>query len=218
MIDTGLHFRYQKSERAIGAAIKHLLYEENYYDFQRGEVFISTRIGHVQEDADFGVSFDKVKSEAIEKLGVKQEEFFGQNCLNPKFLAYQLEKSRANLGLETIDLVNLHNPENLLPYFDGKKQAMYEIVGQAFAELEEQRQLGKLKYYGMASYAAFRSLNEYHLSLEKLLEISEKYCGKDNGFKFITLPVNIVMPESFIEKTQTKANDTENTGEMKLST
>ena len=32
------------------------------------------------------------------------------HCLNPLFLAAQFEQSRTNLGLETIDLLYLHNP------------------------------------------------------------------------------------------------------------
>ena len=45
---------------------------------------------------------------------------------------------------------------------------------------------------------AFRDIGKYYISLEKIMEIVEKYCGKDNGFKAINLPINITMPESFI--------------------
>lgn len=33
----------------------------------------------------------------------------GIHCMHPKFLAHQLEASKKNLGLETIDLMYLHN-------------------------------------------------------------------------------------------------------------
>ena len=86
----------------------------------------------MQEDADHGISHENVKSELQSTFGVSEEEFVGMNCLNPDFLSYQLDKSRQNLGLETIDLVSLHNPENFLNK-DGLLQAdLYEMIGRAF--------------------------------------------------------------------------------------
>jgi len=53
-----------------------------------------------------------------------------------------------------------------------------------------------------------------------LVQIAEKFAGKDNGFKFINLPVNIVMPESFIEKYQfeTITDEDGTSKEEKIST
>ena len=35
----------------------------------------------------------------------------GGHCMTPKFLRHQFEQSRRNLGVETIDVYYLHNPE-----------------------------------------------------------------------------------------------------------
>jgi hypothetical protein len=42
----------------------------------------------------------------------------GMDCMTPAFLADQLERSRRNLGLETIDVYYLHNPETQLGVID----------------------------------------------------------------------------------------------------
>ena len=46
-IDTGNHFRVQKSERVIGELLKTLVYK---YDFDRSEIFINTKIGTLEGD------------------------------------------------------------------------------------------------------------------------------------------------------------------------
>jgi aryl-alcohol dehydrogenase-like predicted oxidoreductase len=50
-IDTGIHWRYGRSEKTIGAALRKIVCE----GFVRDELFISTRIGHVDEDIDKGI-------------------------------------------------------------------------------------------------------------------------------------------------------------------
>ena len=169
-------------------------------DFARGELFVSSRIGYLQEDADLGVDSDDLKANLIRDGIIGEGQVVGNMCYGQKFLEWQLERSRENLGLETIDLVNLHNPENFLGAMGHAD--LYDLIGKAFRTLEDARQGGKLKNYGVSSYQAFRSLGKYYLSLQKLTEIAENSAGKDNGFKFINLPINITMPESFIEKTQ----------------
>jgi aryl-alcohol dehydrogenase-like predicted oxidoreductase len=48
-IDTSLSFRYMKSERVVGSALKFL---QDYKKFDRNEVFLSSKGGFIQEDAD----------------------------------------------------------------------------------------------------------------------------------------------------------------------
>ena len=47
-----------------------------------------------------------------------EEIVAGGHCLAPDFLADQIARSRANLGVETIDLYYLHNPEQQLDVID----------------------------------------------------------------------------------------------------
>ena len=38
----------------------------------------------------------------------------GMHCMSPAYLENQIERSRRNLGLETVDLFYIHNPESQL--------------------------------------------------------------------------------------------------------
>lgn len=51
-IDTAINYRYQKSEKVIGRAIKTLV---NKYHYGRDELFIASKGGFVPEDADNGI-------------------------------------------------------------------------------------------------------------------------------------------------------------------
>ena len=45
----------------------------------------------------------------------------GSHCMTPKYLATMLEMSRQNLGLETIDIYYVHNPETQLEAVERKE-------------------------------------------------------------------------------------------------
>lgn len=53
MIDTALNYRYMKSERAVGTALRHLI---NNLCYDRNELFVCSKGGYVIDDADNGVS------------------------------------------------------------------------------------------------------------------------------------------------------------------
>lgn len=50
-IDTGLHWRYGRSEKTLGAALRKIILE----GFVREELFISSRVGYVDEDIEKGI-------------------------------------------------------------------------------------------------------------------------------------------------------------------
>ncbi len=52
VIDTAINYRYMRSERVVGAAIKYLI--ENH-GFSREELFVSSKIGYLPEDSDNGI-------------------------------------------------------------------------------------------------------------------------------------------------------------------
>ena len=47
------------------------------------------------------------------------------HCMSPAYLENQIERSRRNLGMETIDLFYVHNPESQLATFP----ARYSVSG-----------------------------------------------------------------------------------------
>ena len=64
-----------------------------------------------KEDIDRGISLAALRETLASEFKLTEQDFLGSYCLHPSFLKRQVEVSRRNLGLETIDLMYLHNPE-----------------------------------------------------------------------------------------------------------
>ena len=58
------------------------------------------------------------------------------------------------MDLECIDVYYIHNPESQLG--DVSEPEFYERLSSAFERLEENREQGKLAYYGVATWNGFR--------------------------------------------------------------
>ena len=53
-----------------------------------------------------------------------------------------------------------------------------------------------------------------HLSLEKVMKIAEKVGGKEHHMRYLQVPINVMMPEAFVEpwqRAEDKAGVTRNT-------
>ena len=79
-------------------------------------------------------------------------------------------------------------------------------LSKAFEFYESKRQSGDIQFYGMATWLCFRAKEEetnIYLSLQKCIELAEKIGGKDtHGFRFVQVPMSVMMPEAFVEKWQ----------------
>jgi aryl-alcohol dehydrogenase-like predicted oxidoreductase len=73
-------------------------------------LFISSKAGYVPEDADRGIPSSVLIEQLIDDGQIEKEDVAGGiHCMHPNFLKHQLDASRDNLGVETIDLVYLQN-------------------------------------------------------------------------------------------------------------
>ena len=78
----------------------------------------------------------------------------------------------------------------------------FDRLEKAFETLEEFVKQGKIRNYGIASYSCFRvKSNEVkmHLSLEKVVKLAQKVGGANHHLKYIQVPINVMMPEAFVE-------------------
>ena len=119
------------------------------------------------------------------------------HCMSPAYLENQIERSRRNLGLETIDLFYIHNPESQLA--DVTREVFHQRLKDAFALLEKLVKAGRLQYYGVATWSAFRvadSSRDY-MDLFELAKIAHEVAGEHHRFRFIQLPFNLAMPEAY---------------------
>jgi aryl-alcohol dehydrogenase-like predicted oxidoreductase len=132
----------------------------------------------------------------------------GCHCMTPRYLRDQLDRSRANLGLETIDVYYVHNPEMQLGEVD---RAEFDTrIRAAFAALEEAVAEGKLRQYGTATWNGFRqpAAAPDQLELAELVRAAREVAGADHHFKVIQLPYNLAMPEAFTRANQRVGADT----------
>ncbi|CAK80842.1 unnamed protein product (macronuclear) [Paramecium tetraurelia] len=198
VIDTAINYRYMKSERVIGAAIRAL-------NIPRDQLFISSKGGYIPADGDRGIQETQLIRELINKNLITQDDVVGAcHCMHPKFLEMQLEQTLNHLGLETLDLLYLHNAaESQLPFLGYEK--FYDRVAKAFEQYEKSVQNGKIKRYGMATWVCFRAKpdeDRIHVPLEKIVEIAERVGGKNHHFEYVQMPINAMMPEAFSQEWQ----------------
>jgi len=110
VFDSAINYRGQKSERAIGRALSLAIRQG---DAARDEIFVSTKGGYLPHDAEDPRDPRRYILETYVDSGLapRGEIAQGGNCVAPAYLRDQIDRSRANLGLETIDLYYLHNIE-----------------------------------------------------------------------------------------------------------
>src|SRR3989304_1142527 len=112
VIDSAINYRFQRSERAISAALRELARR----GFARDEIFLSTKGGYITPDAAVPGDAHAYFEREYYRPGILRAEDIAAGChaMSPSFLANQLDRSRVNLGVDCVDLYYLHNPETQL--------------------------------------------------------------------------------------------------------
>jgi aryl-alcohol dehydrogenase-like predicted oxidoreductase len=179
-IDTSLNYRHQRSELAIRAALVKL---QAAGRCERDELIICTKAGYLVPGA-------------VPEVLREEDVVAGMHSLAPAFLADQLERSRANLGLATIDIFYLHNPETQLSHVN--EETFYVRTHAAFEQLEHMAAHGKIAYYGTATWEGYRKRPQQRgaLSLARLAEMAQQIAGDNHHFRFVQLPFNLAMQEA----------------------
>ncbi len=201
VLDTAINYRHQRSERNIGDAIRNAIEAGRV---QRDEIIVCTKAGYLSFDGDIPEDPRGYFSKEYVESGVfKPTEIAGgMHCMAPKYLENQLERSRKNLGLATIDVFYVHNPESQLG--DVPREEFRHRLKAAFSALEKAVHAGKIRYYGIASWNAFRvnDSEQAFMSLEECVKAAHDVGGEHHHFRFVQMPFNLGMPEAFIVPTQ----------------
>src|SRR5581483_11170457 len=208
VLDTAINYRHQRSERNIGSALEQMIAGGLS---TRDEVLVCTKAGYLSFDGEApndprGYFID----EYINKGIVRPAEIAGgMHCMAPAYLENQLERSRTNLKLETIDVFYLHNPESQLGAGVSATDFRHRLRD-AFAALERAVKANKIRFYGCATWNAFRlqaTLREA-ISLQEVVAVAREVAGDAHHFRFVQLPFNLAMPEAFAMKNQVFGNET----------
>ena len=209
MLDTAINYRCQRSERSIGSALR-TAFERNA--IARDEVVVCTKGGYIPLDRTPPGTKEGYR-------GFLQSEYYGPgvmtpadvvsggHCLAPRYLSDQIERSRKNLGLATIDVYYLHNPEQQLDALDTAK--FHDVMRAAFEALEEHVSDGRIATYGCATWQGFRTPpgSRNHLSLESLVGLAREVGGDGHHFGVVQVPVNLAMTEAVRAPTQAHGSD-----------
>ncbi|MGC2205288.1 MAG: aldo/keto reductase, partial [Thermoplasmata archaeon] len=196
VLDTAINYRYQRAERSIGRALERLVAKG---EVARDEVFLATKSGYLAPDAESRFPPEQwVQKELIERGVVKPSEIVDDcHAMTPRYLADQFERSRKNLGVDSIDLVYLHNgPDAQLPIVG--REEFERRLSEAFGFYEGLRSEGSLGAYGIATWDCLRVPRSEagYFSLASAVRIARALGGEQHGFRFVQFPFNLAMPEA----------------------
>lgn len=201
VIDTAVNYRFQRSERSIGNALKQLALKK----FSREEWVVCTKGGYLTPDGAMPSDPNEYfYREYIQPGILKPHDIVqGSHCMTPRFLEDQLGRSLRNLGLESIDVYYLHNPETQLS--EVSRPDFLERVRDAFIYLESEVTAGKIQFYGMATWNGFRqeATARESLQLGELEQLARDIAGEAHHFRFVQLPFNLAMTEALTLGNQT---------------
>jgi aryl-alcohol dehydrogenase-like predicted oxidoreductase len=206
VVDSAVNYRHQQSERSVGAALRWVIEAGTV---TREEVLVATKGGFIPRDARVPADAASYLRDTYVRTGiVAASDVVGQcHCVTPGFLATQIETSRRNLGVETIDVYYVHNPEMQLAEVD--RATLYGRLRAAFELLEAEVDRGTIRVYGVATWTGLRqppSAQDY-LSLAELVRLAEDVAGAHHHFKVVELPYNLAMTEAFTSANQQVAGE-----------
>jgi len=194
VIDTAINYRFQRSERSVGSALKELAQK----GFSRDEVILCTKGGYLTPDGSMPSEPNEYFYREYIQSGIfKPNEIVqGSHCITPRFLENQLGRSLRNLGVDSIDVYYLHNPETQLA--EVSRPDFLERIRDAFIFLESAVATGKIQFYGVATWNGFRqdSAARDSLQLSEFEQLACDIAGEKHRFRFVQLPFNLAMPEA----------------------
>ena len=195
VLDTAINYRHQRSERNVGRALQQLI---SSGELRRDEVLLCTKAGYLCFDGNLAPDPRRYFTEEYVESGILDPSQLagGMHCMAPGYLQNQIERSRNNLGVETIDVFYVHNPESQLA--DVSQDVFYRRLRDAFAMLETLVKAGSLRYYGIATWNALRlpQGSRDFVDLAHVVELAQQVGGQDHRFRFVQLPFSLAMTEA----------------------
>jgi aryl-alcohol dehydrogenase-like predicted oxidoreductase len=201
VIDSAINYRFQRSERSIGLALRQLF---DAGKASRDEIIVATKGGFFPFENEPPRDPRSWIMENVINNGVARPDEIvgGSHCMSPGYLENQLARSLENLGLDTIDIYYIHNPETQLgavrrDEFNRRLRAAFEFLETAAGDR-------RIQFYGTATWNGYRQQpgSVESLSLGEIVEIAREVGGQDHHFRVIQLPYNLAMPEAITEPNQ----------------
>lgn len=202
LIDSSTNYMDGESEQLVGSVLRELI---DAGELAREEVIVVSKIGYVQGQ-------NLAQAQAREKIGRPYPDMvkYGEDiwhCIHPEFLADQLTQSLDRLGLATLDVCLLHNPEYFLSHatrlgstagqdLPALRDQFYQRLRSAFEYFESQVQAGRLRAYGVSSNTSTAAPDDPGAtSLTRMLEAAKAAAEKaglsSHHFAVLQCPMNL---------------------------
>lgn len=181
LIDTSANYTNGESEELIGE----VLYENPQFN-----PTLVTKAGYIQ-----GQNLEILKelnSKGLALIDLVDIDESLKHSIHPEFLKNQLDLSLKRLKRSSIDVFLLHNPEYYFKIKGANQEDYYERIQKAFAYLESEVEIGRIKSYGISSNNFVLPLSHPEVTnLKKVLEITKKI-KTNNSFTHIQFPLNMI--------------------------
>lgn len=195
VLNTALSDRSFTSERAVGRALRRAITEGVV---SRDEVIVVTKGGELTLDAEaltVGHPQRQLHDTYVRSGLIDPETVVGGSCLGPAFLLDQIDRSRGNLGLETLDVYLVQEPELHLRALG--PSAFQRALREVFAALEGAVRDGRIGCYGLCTWSGFLvpHSDREHLSLVDVFDAALDAGSADHHLRVLQLPYGLAMGE-----------------------
>ena len=203
VFNTALSDRMQTSERAIGHALQRAVREQRV---ARDEFVVVTKGGALTPDPDRARSYPEMQRDLqatyVDSGILDPSDVIQGHSLAPRFLLDQIQRSRRNLGLETLDYYLIQEPELWL-----RKQgpdAFRDALRRAFEAMEHAVARGWIAAYGISSWDGFLrpDSDRSHLSIVDLFEVALDVGQSDHHLRALQIPYGLAMGEGAVAESQ----------------
>lgn len=187
LVDTSTNYGDGHSEMLVGQVVAELAAKA---EVKREDVVVVTKAGYVQgSNQDEAVRRMRAGRPWTEMTEYSRDCW---HCISPDFLEYQAALSLRRLGLPSVDVLLLHNPEYFLMDAehrgvsrDEARALFYHRIGRAIAKLQELADLGRIGAYGISS-------NTFVVPHDRAdaVDLTRVLTFAGPGFKVIQLPFN----------------------------
>jgi uncharacterized protein YyaL (SSP411 family)/aryl-alcohol dehydrogenase-like predicted oxidoreductase len=194
LVDTSTNYTDGASERLVGSVIAELVAADA---LRRDEVIVVSKIGYVQ-GGNMRLARDRdAAGQPFDEMVRYSDDCW--HCMHPSFLDDQLGRSLERLGLDTLDVCLLHNPEYFLADAHKRREArvaardaFYRRLEQAFRFLEQQVEAGRIGCYGVSSNTVAAEPGAFDATdLSRMLAAAEAAGGSEHHFRVLQLPLNL---------------------------
>jgi aryl-alcohol dehydrogenase-like predicted oxidoreductase len=203
LVDTSTNYTDGGSERLIGQVLGDAIGRGR---IAREGIVVVSKIGYVQGENMALAREREAAGRPFPEMVHYQPDCW--HCVHPEFLEDQLTRSLARLGLRTLDVCLLHNPEYFLSHAAHEARAplaeardeFYRRLTEAFRFLEAQVAAGTLGWYGVSSNTVARPVDDPEAtSLARMLAAAQAAGGPGHHFGILQLPMNLFEADGMLE-------------------